>query len=58
MTLVLIYNPNDTSARWGQSAWDVAVEQGYSGDEATYNHALGQVGNMRAVLDNILGEGE
>ncbi|GHU56183.1 hypothetical protein AGMMS49975_19040 [Clostridia bacterium] len=54
--LFVVYDINDTTARWGSSAFDTAKEQGYNGTKDEYNEALSQVGAMQNVLDAILGE--
>ncbi|GHV47748.1 hypothetical protein FACS189499_05800 [Clostridia bacterium] len=54
--LFVVYDINDTVARWGSSAFDTAKEQGYSGTKDEYNDALSQVGAIQNVLDAILGE--
>lgn len=55
-TLFVVYDINETAARWGASAYDIANEQGYQGTKEQYNDSLSQVGNMGSILDFILGE--
>jgi hypothetical protein len=50
----VVYDINDTAARWASDAFDVVVDHGYSGSKDDYHDALSQVGNMSAILDAIL----
>ena len=40
----------------GKSAYQSAVEAGYTGTEAEFNASLSSIGNINAVLDEINGE--
>jgi hypothetical protein len=40
----------------GKSAYQVAVEGGFTGTEAEYNELLANVGNIQVALAGILGE--
>ena len=41
----------------GKSAYQSAVDGGFSGEESTFNTEIASIGNVSAVLDEINGDG-